>query len=73
MSASYVLPVDAVSASGPHVFPGLPGVWTPGVAVDAEEFVKSGAVETVEQFEKLVKELAVPVKPAKAKKTEAEG
>lgn len=71
MSLAFVLPEEAVSSSSPTTFPGFPGVWTPGEAVEAQAFVDAGAFESVEAMSQAVAELALPLEEKSVKKGSA--
>ena len=57
--AGLVLPVDAVSGTFPHTFPGFPGVFEPGVPV-----ALSALGLSQKDARALVKELGLPLKEA---------
>lgn len=42
-------------------FPGFPGAWTPGEPIEADEFVRVGAVSTVDELRDLAAELDLPL------------
>jgi len=70
VSLAFVLPEGAVG-NGPMTFPGFPGVWTPGEAIEAQAFVALGAFESVEAMSAAVAELGLPLEEKSVKKGSA--
>lgn len=60
MAPAFVLNDDALSG-GPVVFPGFPGVWTPGEPVEAQAFVDAGSFASIAEMRDLVDELGLPL------------
>jgi hypothetical protein len=51
VALAFVLP-EEVAGNGPVTFPGFPGVWTPGVPIEAQALIDAGAAETAEELQK---------------------